>query len=1348
MEKENIEKEALLPQSVVPERQESLQDAQDQPQELLSQIDQNLPQTAEPISDIAQVEQGVLKEDSISEIIEAGPSELVNIIRGGNEPTKHILLKDQPYALNALPGEYNSEQVSNMKKNVPCSPDEIPKIVIGWEESLNKDLAHVEQVQEGVSEQKVSHWKNVTVIYVAIFLTWFGVVLGGGITWCLIVVACCSSYYQNTIERYRKSARDDAIRELWLQKLDNETESVAWLNSFLDRFWVIYEPGLSATIKSIVDAALEINKPTFLENLSLTEFRLGNKAPRINSVKTHTKTKNNSVLMDWDIEFQPNKDLSMTLEQIKNQINPKVVLQIRVGKGMVGAGLPVLVEDFAIRGVLRVRINFGDVFPHVDVVTLQFLERPDIDYVLKPVGGETFGFDIGNIPGLSSFIRDQIHGTLEGMMYAPNIFSLSIAQMMAPIAKDKYKGILKVNVRYAKDLQYQDGSGDPYVLISTSNKRPSYRTKTKNQTYNPEYNEVFEMILLKEEDSIKFTIFDFNSFRKDFECGSEYLSTESFNEKPIQNNLQLPLKRGSLYVGSLTIDCQFYPTDFEYLPKVNNDKTVTTSTESQLPKSGVLHFTLHQIKELDASKSLINKFTPYCLISINNIEKLQTAKKKRNNNPIYEESIEHYIKDINNCKLNLIIKDDRGMSVDPIIAKWSQDATKLIEQNGWYPLNNVASGKVKVTTKFYPLKGQTNEFNNDNLLNYFGLLKLFIIEAPKLRLNSNKSEVYIKVKYLNKVMGNTKILRSDLIPRWNHQLEFPIHLESDHIELELIEIINNEAIILGRVEHLISSLIFQKENGFESKGLINNWTSIKSKSNRIVGALHFGSCLFIKDQELVSQVDNKLINETNNLESINENKKDDNNNNNNNNNNKSTNLPAIELYPNINNGILGINFMKLEGIKLNNISMGLYLDGPNSKVIKDNIQFKENKNNENNFNCFIQDIQQERLIFILKENQDILVKKEVSFNELLSKPIKDKIEFELIENVKLNLCYNITPIEYHQLNGINDVLGHGKLDVTIVEAKDLLGVDSSGTSDPYVKVYMNDVRIFKTQTYKKNLNPKINESFTVPLLDSSSSILDFRVYDWNKVHSSESLGSIQINLDDPKFSFMQGEVYDQFYDLNDVGKGQLRLLLKYQKATLADEEMNLAVEYLKNAKSHIRANSMMSETSSVGQSTLVSTLPNTVNNVVTQETLNDQRNSNQFTRKEEARGKAGRIKVTIIGADKLMAADKGGTSDPYVKVKKDGEQIYQTKKVKKTLEPQWYESFNLDLKDGEPCWLHLSVMDHNRIHSDVPLGTTSFNIWEHLSNDPNEGEKIEFYTNTLVGGEHGRVQISLEYLGI
>ena len=225
------------------------------------------------------------------------------------------------------------------------------------------------------------------------FMTLFN--LGWG--WLFILLASCSTYYTTSMARVRQRARDDIQRELVKTRLASEHESADWMNNFLDRFWLIYEPVLSATIISFVDQTLSTNCPPFLDSLRLSQFTLGNKAPRIDKVRTFPKTAEDEVLMDWGFSFTPNDVSDLTPRQLAKKSNPKIVLSIRVGKGPASAKFPVLLEDMNVSGLLRIRLKLMSSFPHVQVVDICFLEKPTIDYVLKPIGGETFGFDMMNV---------------------------------------------------------------------------------------------------------------------------------------------------------------------------------------------------------------------------------------------------------------------------------------------------------------------------------------------------------------------------------------------------------------------------------------------------------------------------------------------------------------------------------------------------------------------------------------------------------------------------------------------------------------------------------------------------------------------------------------------------------------------------------------------------------------------------------------------------------------------------------------------------------------------------------------------------------------------------------------
>lgn len=205
------------------------------------------------------------------------------------------------------------------------------------------------------------------------------------------------------MKRVRTRARDDIQRELVKSRLMDEHETADWINQFLDRFWLIYEPVLSETVIQSVDQILSQNTPPFLESIRLSTFTLGTKAPRIEKVRTFPKTPEDIITMDWGFSFTPSDISDMTPREAAKKVNPKIVLNIRLGKGLATAGMPILLEDINFSGLMRIRLKLMTAFPHVQVVDLSFLEKPYFDYVLKPVGGEHFGFDIGNVSLLRYF---------------------------------------------------------------------------------------------------------------------------------------------------------------------------------------------------------------------------------------------------------------------------------------------------------------------------------------------------------------------------------------------------------------------------------------------------------------------------------------------------------------------------------------------------------------------------------------------------------------------------------------------------------------------------------------------------------------------------------------------------------------------------------------------------------------------------------------------------------------------------------------------------------------------------------------------------------------------------------
>jgi Ca2+-dependent lipid-binding protein len=260
------------------------------------------------------------------------------------------------------------------------------------------DELHQDWLSAHLSDQYFgSWWHNAGIIFFCCFACWILGRFGAGFIWIGLILAVSSTYYRTSIIRVRNRARDDINREMAKQRLETDFESAEWLNTFLLKFWVLYEPVLSATIVASVDQILSTQTPAFLDSLRLSKFTLGTKPPRIDHVKTYPKSEDDVVLMDWKFSFTPNDISDLTSRQLKSKVNPKVVLAIRVGKGVVGKDLPVLVEDMSCTGIMRVKMKLMALFPHVKTVDLSFLGRPDFDYGLKPIGGDTLGLDIGNV---------------------------------------------------------------------------------------------------------------------------------------------------------------------------------------------------------------------------------------------------------------------------------------------------------------------------------------------------------------------------------------------------------------------------------------------------------------------------------------------------------------------------------------------------------------------------------------------------------------------------------------------------------------------------------------------------------------------------------------------------------------------------------------------------------------------------------------------------------------------------------------------------------------------------------------------------------------------------------------
>lgn len=99
------------------------------------------------------------------------------------------------------------------------------------------------------------------------------------------------------MSRIETRATDDMKREfakIALQSADYE--NVEWLNNLVQKFWLIFEPVLSAYVIENIDTYLVDYLPGFLDSVRLTTFTLGSKPFRVESVKSFTDTEPDTVV--------------------------------------------------------------------------------------------------------------------------------------------------------------------------------------------------------------------------------------------------------------------------------------------------------------------------------------------------------------------------------------------------------------------------------------------------------------------------------------------------------------------------------------------------------------------------------------------------------------------------------------------------------------------------------------------------------------------------------------------------------------------------------------------------------------------------------------------------------------------------------------------------------------------------------------------------------------------------------------------------------------------------------------------------------------------------------------------
>ncbi|KAF8577858.1 tricalbin [Ramaria rubella] len=1099
---------------------------------------------------------------------------------------------------------------------------------VGWRAVGGIDDAPItdkEEVDKGVlasfiNEQYYGEWyHNAGVIFFAVVMSHFLTLFNMGWGSLLVLLAFCATYYAKSLERVRRRSRDDIQRELVKTRLLSESESADWINHFLDRFWLIYEPVLSATIISSVDQILSANTPAFLDSIRLTTFTLGTKAPRIDSVRTFPKTAEDIVMMDWGISFTPNDVADLTQRQATAKVNPKIVLSIRLGKGFATAAIPILLEDITFSGLMRVRLKLMTNFPHVQVVDISFMEKPLIDYVLKPIGGEHFGFDIANIPGLSSFIRDMTHSTLGPMMYDPNVFTLNLEQLLSGTPLDTAIGVLQVTIHTGRGLKMTKmggGSPDPYVTLSINQRAELARTNYKNATWNPIWHETKFLLINSLTEVLSMTIMDYNEHRKDSDMGTAIFELEKLHEDATQEGLVASVNKDGKARGELSFDVSFYPV---LVPKKVDGK------EEPLPETsvGIVRLTIHQAKDLDCTKSLSGDLNPFARVVLGSSEVIHTTPRfKHTNNPVWESSTEFLCSDRASGIIGVKIVDDRDFLSDPTVGFLSVRIDDLLEAKkevgrDWWPLSGCKTGRLRLSIEWKPLNMAGSLQSAGRYTPPIGIIKVWMQKATDVKnveaALGGKSDPYVRVLLHNITMARTEVVNNNLNPEWDQIVYVPVHSPKEVLLFECMDYQHlTKDRSLGSVELAVGDLVLNSREDpnypYASTGKKECIEPLRLDKGSVKGKLHFVAefvpAMFLKDSgfntpknEIQRAVEGTASSSTSPIDPTTAKSSQDEIPQGNENNfteedklfePKGTKSTDTTLTPATANTTTGTaEEPKYEGAELSKEELLKYssgiivfdvIEGQLAKKSRLEILLDEgywpavvttkSRSTHAQFDLvgegFLKELDFGQIWLRLNESDDgdkeeIIAEFKTDAKTFLEQALDGPTKFTLRDQDDKNESIVEIAAKFIPVNiklePRESINNQGILRVELIRCKDILAADRSGKSDPFAVFTLNDQKVFRSQVKKKTLNADWNESFEINVPSRVGCRFEVEILDWNQIEQSKSLGSGLIELE--SIEPFQGTT--RFIPLNtpkDGSKGEVHVSLLFQPAIIARSRKN------------------------------------------------------------------------------------------------------------------------------------------------------------------------------------------------
>jgi len=642
----------------------------------------------------------------------------------------------------------------------------------------------------------------------------------------------------------------------------------------------------------------------------------------------------------------------------------------------------------------------------------------------------------------------------------------------------------------------------------------------------------------------------------------------------------LPLTLKGKDVGSINVQLSYHPV---YKPSTtpkapepkpeentendteNKDTETTeqsTETESQEEfHSGILRVHLYSMKDLEKKKG--TRASPYAIVEVNHDVIMQTEPKKKTNNPVFSQTEEIYVKNINTASLKLTVKDKYSIGSDPVIGtlrfKIKPTMKYLLDNpmNDWLELQDSPKGRVRFGFDWFPIKLIEENENSPAI----GICRIDVLDAKDIKKADTlgKSDPYTTVTISKRPVGQTRIIDNNLNPIWNETYYTTVQSRNDRIRFEVFDFNNiNKDKSLGTVEYFIKDIC---DNITDKVGHTQEFDNIKRKpevqkledgrfnvvaplyENQVKNAYSQGNIHFQIQYYPISiprprETENNKTPSTENSEGATP--------------GAEVTKPKLKLSGTSLSGRgfsiftasqMGISSSELKNVSENNVTGILRIKIEEAKNLREgSCAYTE----------FAFDNSPDEIFYrsaVIKSNAPI-------WDEICEGLIMNIVHNNLLVNIRvrakdkgpsdsdtslLALKFGLNDIATN-LNksvwftddssnpntpAIKLVFGYSPIDVAVppkdylpnmgiltvnVDNGKVIAIDSSGTTDSYVIFSLNGNKVYETKEQKKTLEPNWSEKFDINIRSRRCAELELELMDWNKIEKHTLIGTGILSL--------------------------------------------------------------------------------------------------------------------------------------------------------------------------------------------------------------------------------------------